>query len=348
MTTPRIYWVQAGQDAAAAVPRVYSARIAGEPVVPVMAAPRVYSARLTANPVAVAPPAPTLLTADGTGGQTYLATWADNSAGQAGVELQIELNGSNNWVAAAGEPNPTSIGVESFAGSGASPASVYRVRLRAVRFGADPSDWVVSSPFGTDNTGAGDVQVTGLATVSAAVAAQGQVTGTVSASAAVSSPGATVAVAAQGQIIGAASASAGVSWPAASAAVAAIGLVQGTVSASAAVSTTPAPAPAPAVVGGAAKLARWAEKDPRESFDVSFSFPGPVSDVIMSVESYSPYGVSDTSPEQIFHGSFIVSGSTVTQRVRGGIDLVDYYVDVVATVGGQRLVQALVLPVREK
>lgn len=97
-----------------------------------------------------------------------------------------------------------------------------------------------------------------------------------------------------------------------------------------------------------AKLVRLPEKDPRESYSITLTFPGPVSDVIMSVDSYSNYGVPDANPGDIFHGSYVINGATVTQKVRNGVDLVDYYIDCVATVGPDRLVSAAMLPVRTK
>lgn len=233
--------------------------------------------------------------------------------------------------------------------------------------------WPDSDTFGTLNPGSGggtatiDVQATvqaigvHAATASVNVTAAAPPTGTVSASVAATGAHAAVAsisaaaraaavsVAAAGAHAGLVSASAQVR-NAVLATINATGAHAATASVSAGVADAPAPAPAPSTVGTVARVTRWPDKDPRESFTVSFTFPSPPTDVVMTIDVYSPYGESDPNPELIFAGTYQVSGSMVLQAIArdAGVNLVDYYIDCVATVAGERLVASACLPVRIK
>jgi hypothetical protein len=160
--------------------------------------------------------------------------------------------------------------------------------------------------------------------------------------------GANASVGAVGYVFGVVSAQANAQAGGVVADVDAVGYIFGTVGVSVEV---PDPLPTPEPAGGytaTAPLTRWPDKDPREGFTISFTFPGPPTDVVINIDVYSPYGRTDDDPESLFVGSFEVRENSVIQRIArdSGVDLVDYYIDCVATVNGQRLVAAGCLPVR--
>lgn len=303
----------------------------------------------------VAADAPSAVAADATGATTSDWTWTPALTGgtPTGFELRYEApTGSGNYVAAvlaASAPNPTGAGVTSATVIGQTPAMQVTPQVRALRTGFSPSAWTSGPAFYLDNSveGGGGVTVGAAVTVAAA----GVVTGAVSIAVAVASAAVSAVVAAAGSITGTASATATIGAAAAAVSVAASGQVLGTAAVAAAVQDAVSPpAPAPVSVGGVARVTRWADKDPRESFTISFTFPGPPTDIVMTVDVYSPYGESDANPESIFNGSYVVNGNVVARAISrdAGVDLVDYYIDCVATVSGERLVSALVLPVRQK
>lgn len=174
----------------------------------------------------------------------------------------------------------------------------------------------------------------------------GTLSGTVAALVDIVTPAVVVVIDASGQLVGTFAATAEV-LQSIIASVSATGAIDGLVSASV---ETADVAVVPTSTGSTARLIRWADKDPRESFTISFAFPGVPTDVVINVDVYSQYGLTDPNPESIFNGSFQVNGNVVSQAVARdqGVDLVDYYIDCVATVNGERLVAAGCLPVRTK
>jgi hypothetical protein len=100
---------------------------------------------------------------------------------------------------------------------------------------------------------------------------------------------------------------------------------------------------------GVTRLQAVPAKDPRETVEHVFVFPADVSgEVVMSVLAWSKFGRRDAQPELVLDGPPIIAGPAVLQRLRAGLDLVDYYIDCEATVAGQRVVATIVMPVREK
>jgi hypothetical protein len=333
MTTPRIYWAQAQQDPAPAQPRIYWAQAQQDQLGG--AQPRVYWTQIIGPPVIPLPSAPELVALTARTGVTAVFTVTPGAVPGDSYALQVESpSGAGNWATPAGSWNGLV-----FSASGLSPAASYRARAAAINLtGQGP--WALGDAFATDNTGQGGAQIGGdSAAVSVAIV--GGISGAVSALATVM-PTAGVQFAARGGIAGAVSATATAARVAV--AFAGSGGISGAVTAQVSIVS----APAPGVASPTAALIRWRQKDPRETDTIEFTFPGNVTEVLLDVDAYSPYGVADPQPNGIFDGSFTVSGAVIRQKVRAGVNLVDYYIDAVATVDGQRLVQAMVLPVREK
>lgn len=97
----------------------------------------------------------------------------------------------------------------------------------------------------------------------------------------------------------------------------------------------------------------WPAKDPREEVFVEFNFSdaGTITTPEVTVTTYSRFGATDPAPAGILSGApAIMEGNQkVRQKVVGGVDLVDYYIDCRArTAAGEWLVIPAMLPVREK
>ncbi len=395
MATARVAWLQVGDPIAA---RVAWLQIDGAPAAPATQAARVSWLQIDGTPLIAAPNAPGAATGVATGATTYSVTVPDTNGGTAAYRVQVREDGGA-WADAVGATNPMPAGTLVFNGTGATPAALLEVQVRAERSGINSAYVPGAAGWYQDNAGTGGGELGGY--VTAAVAATGLVGGTAGVAVAVSTPETTAAVAATGSVLGVAAIVASASWqeagatvaasgsvfgaaaiavdvpavlPTVAAQVGAVGVIAGAASMSASVAAPPSVvdlvvaasgqvsglvaalasvfdvvSPPPAVVGGVAKLQRWPDKDPRETTTIAFTFPGLVSDVLMDVDAYSQYGENDPDPKRIFAGDLSVDGNVVTRAVgAGGVDLVDYYVDCVATVAGQRLVAALVLPVRTK
>lgn len=310
-------------------------------------------AQLQDTPIVVLPTAPSGVAGSAAGPGLYAITWADESGDELGFRVQIERpNGSGNWVDAVGSANPAAANAVQFNGSGLAASEVCRPRVQSFSAVGD-SVWSYGAPFAADNpvTGGGtipsfavDADAAGAALTVTASLVAGGATGEENGAVTADAPGAAFTATATlvaGGAVGVLNADA----PGFDFAILATLLAGG---ASGEIFT--AEPPIGAAVGAVASLALWSDKDPRESCAVSFTFPGDVSEVVINVDVYSQYGLTDPDPESIFDGSFSVSGGTVTQRIRSGagVSLVDYYIDCVAKVGADRLVAAGVLPVRTK
>lgn len=88
-------------------------------------------------------------------------------------------------------------------------------------------------------------------------------------------------------------------------------------------------------------------KDPSESVVIEFDFAGEMSVIGSAVVSASVYGTGvDPAVASMLDGAPQVLAPKVLQRVRNGVDGVDYKLRCVATSGSDVLVRAGVMPVR--
>lgn len=276
--------------------------------------------QIDGSPASSVPAAPSAVAGEATGGATASLSLTDNTAGVASHRWQIRP-AAGTWADAIGATNPSAAGIATFSVTGLDPVTEYEIRARSETVGGN-SAYVAGANFWTDNPASGGGSIPGNVVVNA------------------NAPGASLAATVT-LVAGGAAGQINASAPGASLSAVATLVAGG--AAGQVISSTPA-VPATTV------LAIWPPKDPRESFAVSFTFPGPVSDVVMNVDVYSQYGESDPTPESIFDGSFVVADNVVIQRIRrdAGVPLVDYYIDCVATSGSERLVASGMLPVRIK
>jgi hypothetical protein len=177
MTQPRIYWLQAQQDAAPAppppppppppgtAPRVYWMQVLGvaappppPPPPPPSAAPRIYWAQINDSPVVLPPPAPGGVVGEASGGTTALITVQDTSSGSASHRVQVRVVGGA-WADAAGVgANPMSPGTVEFLATGLPPAAQLEAQVRAERAGLN-SAYVPAAAWWQDNVGTGGGEI---------------------------------------------------------------------------------------------------------------------------------------------------------------------------------------------
>lgn len=92
----------------------------------------------------------------------------------------------------------------------------------------------------------------------------------------------------------------------------------------------------------------FSPKDPSEVLDLGFNFGTLTGAPLAPVVTLAHHaGADDPAPEAMLFGAASVSGTTVIQRVQGGVVGADYVLRCqVQDASGQRYVLAGVLPVR--
>lgn len=93
-------------------------------------------------------------------------------------------------------------------------------------------------------------------------------------------------------------------------------------------------------------MIRMTDKDPSESLVVEFFFDGRATAIADPVVTVAVAEGADDAPAAILLGSATASGTRVLQRVRNGVDGVDYFLRCLVTAGDDTLAAELVLPVR--
>lgn len=93
---------------------------------------------------------------------------------------------------------------------------------------------------------------------------------------------------------------------------------------------------------------RWQDKDPVGNVTVEFDFTLDATAVTSPTVTVAVVGDADPDPELILVGAPAVDGAIVRQRVRDGIDGVDYFFKCQATNGSDVLTIDAVLPVRSR
>lgn len=92
-------------------------------------------------------------------------------------------------------------------------------------------------------------------------------------------------------------------------------------------------------------MIRWQDKDPGENIVVEFDFGQPITSPIVTVAVANG---ADPDPGLILVGAPSIDGNFVRQRVRDGLDGVDYFFEAKASAGSDTLTIDAVLPVRER
>lgn len=89
-------------------------------------------------------------------------------------------------------------------------------------------------------------------------------------------------------------------------------------------------------------------KDPAESVVVAFDFAAELTSITSATVAVSVHGPGvDPNVAAMLEGAHQISGSTVLQRVRGGVAPLEYMLRCVATRGSDVIVRAGVMPVRQ-
>lgn len=88
------------------------------------------------------------------------------------------------------------------------------------------------------------------------------------------------------------------------------------------------------------------QKDPAESRLVEFDFAGDLTAPASAVVSVTAINGTDAASASMLDGSPVISGTLVSQRVKLGVDKLNYKLRCEATQGVDVAVRAAILPVR--
>lgn len=89
------------------------------------------------------------------------------------------------------------------------------------------------------------------------------------------------------------------------------------------------------------------EKDPAESVVVEFDFYGELTAPTIATLSVTPINGADPAAASMLDGSYQISGASVLQRIKLGVDKLNYKLRCEAAQGGDVRVRAAILPVRQ-
>lgn len=95
-------------------------------------------------------------------------------------------------------------------------------------------------------------------------------------------------------------------------------------------------------------MIRWQDKDPSDVIVVEFDFSADAEAVTSPAVTVSVVEGADPDPSLILVGAPAVEGAVVRQRIRDGIDAVDYFFKCSASNGSDVLTIDAVLPVRSR
>ena len=95
-------------------------------------------------------------------------------------------------------------------------------------------------------------------------------------------------------------------------------------------------------------MENWESKDPAEEFAVSFDFSSELSAIISTTVTVETQRGTDESPEDVLDGAPQVDGTTVRQRIQGGLHKCTYKFRCEATDGTEVWVITQGLPVVTK
>lgn len=88
------------------------------------------------------------------------------------------------------------------------------------------------------------------------------------------------------------------------------------------------------------------DKDPWESVVVEFDFTGELVSIDSATVVVTPVNGTDAGASAMLEGALQIIGSSVYQRVRNGVDKLNYKLRCEAVSGSDKRVRAGVLPVR--
>lgn len=88
------------------------------------------------------------------------------------------------------------------------------------------------------------------------------------------------------------------------------------------------------------------EKDPAESVVIEFDYTGELTTIDSAAVSVTPINGDDPASASMLDGVPQISGAAVLQRVKLGVDKLNYKLRCEATTGSDIRVRAAVLPVR--